>query len=191
MRVKEVLAGLMCIQLILTGCGNGINIAGESREQGNKQTEAERISAQTDMEKPEGPFDENTKIDTVRNDPVFEDYGRLLFPVDDWYMDGDTLGNLRLTWYSNIDPGETVAIVNTLWQRADAGETVFYDLYSQEEKAADPAKKKIPACFSSKANPEPGLRYVMPEADSPMWEPCRTAFPMHWNCQNSVTMPSR
>lgn len=61
---------------------------------------------------------------------------RLLFPVDDWYMDGDTLGNLRLTWYSNIDPGETVEIVNTLWQRADAGETVFYDLYSQEEKAA-------------------------------------------------------
>ena len=91
-------------------------------------------------------------------------------------MDGDTLGNLRLTWYSNIDPGETVAIVNTLWQRADAGETVFYDLYSQEEKAADPAKEDT-GLFSSKANPEPGLRYVMPEAGSLMWEPCRTAFP--------------
>ena len=158
MRVKEVLAGLMCIQLILTGCGNGINIAGESREQGNKQTEAERISAQTDMEKPEGPFDENTKIDTVRNDPVFEDYGRLLFPVDDWYMDGDTLGNLRLTWYSNIDPGETVAIVNTLWQRADAGETVFYDLYSQEEKAADPAKEDTGLFFFKG---EPGARFAV------------------------------
>lgn len=158
MRVKEVLAGLMCIQLILTGCGNGINIAGESREQGNRQTEAERISAQTDMEKPEGPFDENTRIDTVRNDLVFEDYGRLLFPVDDWYMDGDTLGNLRLTWYSNIDPGETVEIVNTLWQRADAGETVFYDLYSQEEKAADPAKEDTGLFFFKG---EPGARFAV------------------------------
>ena len=56
-------------------------------------------------------------------------------------MSGDTLGNLQLTWYNNIDPEETVEIVNTLWQRANAGETVFYDIYTEEEKAEDPAKE--------------------------------------------------
>ena len=31
-------------------------------------------------------------------------------------------------------------IVNTLWQRAEAGETVFYDIYTEAEKAQDPDK---------------------------------------------------
>ena len=74
------------------------------------------------------------------DDPVFAGYGRLLFPVDDWYMSGSTLGDLQLTWYNNIDPEETVEIVNTLWQRAEAGETVFYDIYTEAEKAQDPDK---------------------------------------------------
>lgn len=56
-------------------------------------------------------------------------------------MSGDTLGELQLTWYNNIDPNETVEIVNTLWQRANAGETVFYDIYTEEEKAEDPDKE--------------------------------------------------
>lgn len=32
-------------------------------------------------------------------------------------------------------------IVNTLWQRANTGETVFYDIYTEKEKAEDPAKE--------------------------------------------------
>ena len=50
------------------------------------------------------------------------------------------MGDLRLTWYHNIDPEETVAIVNHLHTQAAAGETVFYDIYTPEEKAADPDK---------------------------------------------------
>ena len=52
-----------------------------------------------------------------------------------------TLGNLRLTWYSHIDPDETVEIVNTLRNRALNGETVFYDIYTESEKTADPDKR--------------------------------------------------
>ena len=60
--------------------------------------------------------------------------------MDTGYYSGDTLGELRLTWYNNIDPEETVAIVNDLHDRAQAGETVFYDIYTETEKAADPDK---------------------------------------------------
>ena len=87
------------------------------------------------------PFTVSTPIQDVIDDPIFGRYGRLLFPVDDWYMSGDTLGELQLTWYNNIDPNETVEIANTLWQRANAGETVFYDIYTEEEKAEDPDKE--------------------------------------------------
>ena len=100
----------------------------------------------------QGHFHIDIAIDTVRNDPVFKEYGRLLFPTNGWYMSGNTLENLGLTWYHNIDPHETVDIVNTLWERADAGETVFYDIYSDEEKKVDPAKEDT-GIFFFKGNP--------------------------------------
>lgn len=72
---------------------------------------------------------------------MFGSYGRLLFPVEDAYYSGDTLEDLGLTYYSHIDPDETVEIVNTLRAWAKAGQTIFYDIYTAEEKAADPAKE--------------------------------------------------
>lgn len=141
MKLKRVLIGLICIQLCLSGCISQNTAVGSDFEHfDTRQEESETAYIQKDEEMMEGPFDKATLIDKVKNDPVFEDYGRLLFPVNDLYMDGDTLEELRLTWYNNIDPEETVEIVNTLWQRANNGETIFYDIYSDEEKAADPAR---------------------------------------------------
>lgn len=82
-----------------------------------------------------------TKITEVIRDPVFGDYGRLIFPVDSGYMRGSTLGDLSLAWYSDIRPEKTVEIVNYMKQRAQAGETIFFDLYTQDEKEADPRKE--------------------------------------------------
>ena len=39
----------------------------------------------------ENKWMENSLIKDVTNDPVFEDYGRLLFPVDNNYFSGKTL----------------------------------------------------------------------------------------------------
>lgn len=83
----------------------------------------------------------DTAISEVMNDLDFGDYGRLIFPVDDWYYSGDTLGELQLTWYHNIDPDETVEIANYMKEHAASGDTIFYDIYTDEEKAADPAKE--------------------------------------------------
>ena len=86
-------------------------------------------------------YDRNTLINDVMNDSVFQDYGRLIFPTNSWYMSGKTLGEMRLTWYSNIDPDMTVEICNYLRNKADRGDTVFYDIYSDEEKRNDPGKR--------------------------------------------------
>jgi flavodoxin len=88
----------------------------------------------------ETEFTTNTSIEDVKNDPVFDGYGELIFPVDSGYTSGDTLGELRLTWYNNIVPEKTVEIANYLRDHAAAGETVFYDIYTEEEKAAAPDK---------------------------------------------------
>jgi len=103
-------------------------------------------------------FTENTTIEDVMNDPAFGAYGRLLFPVDEGYFSGKTLKELRFVWYNNIRPEKTVEIVNTLKARVQAGEKVFYNIYTEREKAADPAKRDT-GLFFFKGNP--GARFAV------------------------------
>lgn len=118
-----VIAGAALAALLLTGCG-----ASQS---------APPIESVNDMNK---PFTKTSSIESVIDDPMFDGFGRLLFPLDDSYYSGDTLKKFHLVYYSHIDPNETVEIVNTLHDRAAAGQTVFYNIYTDDEKAADPAK---------------------------------------------------
>ncbi|MCR5141209.1 MAG: hypothetical protein K6C68_01560 [Ruminococcus sp.] len=97
------------------------------------------------------------------DDPVFGDYGRLIFPVNSGYMSGNTLGSLRLTWYNNTDSNKTVEIVNYLKNHAEAGETVFYDIYTDAEKAADPAKRDTGLFFFKG---DPGAKFAIVNAGS-------------------------
>ena len=85
---------------------------------------------------------EKTLVKDVMNHPVFDSYGRLLFPVHKNISDTLTLENVSsiLTWYNNVRPEKTVEIVNTLLERAANGETIFYDIYTDEEKRSDPDK---------------------------------------------------
>lgn len=92
-------------------------------------------------------FTTKTPVQTVIHDPAFGSFGRLLFPVNSSYWSGTTLGSLKLTWYSHIDPNETVEISNSLRERALFGETIFYDIYTDPEKAADPAKRNTGLFF--------------------------------------------
>ena len=86
-------------------------------------------------------FDTTTPIADVMADPAFGSWGRLIFPMDTGYWSGRTLGDLHLAWYNGIDPARTVEICNYLKSRALAGRTVFLDIYTEVEKAADPAKR--------------------------------------------------
>lgn len=103
------------------------------------------------------PYSEDTPISEVVSDPAFDGFGRLLFPADGWYR-GSTLGDLRLTWYTDIRPEKTVEICNRLHDRAASGERVFYDIYTDEEKAADPDKRDTGLFFF---RGEPGARFAI------------------------------
>ena len=97
-------------------------------------------------------FTASTPITEVMDDPAFGNFGRLLFPVNSSYYSGSTLGDLRLTWYNYVNPDKTVEIVNTLKSRAESGETIFYDIYTDAEKHADPAKADT-GLFFFRGNP--------------------------------------
>ena len=79
---------------------------------------------------------EDTRISDVINNPAFGDYGRLLFPLNDGYYSGETIGDLRLTWYSNIKPARTVEIINYMLAEVKAGRKIFYRIYPDNDPKA-------------------------------------------------------
>ena len=129
MRKTVFIAGFLCLTICLTGCSAGYS-------GGNNAKKGADISYTTE-----------TKIADVLSDPAFGAYGRLIFPVDHNYYSGETLGEFRLRWYNNMDPHKTVEIVNYMKDHAKAGETIFYDIYTEEEKAADPEKENTGLFF--------------------------------------------
>ena len=94
-------------------------------------------------------FSANTKVWDVIEDPAFEGYGRLIFPADNAIGSNLTLREVGsiLTWYQNVNPSRTVDIVNYMKTRAEEGEQIFFDIYTDEEKASDPAKRNTGLFF--------------------------------------------
>ncbi|MBR0152029.1 MAG: alpha/beta hydrolase [Synergistaceae bacterium] len=80
--------------------------------------------------------DVNTKIADVMNNPAFGEWGRLLFPVNEHYYSGSTLGNLRLTWYGRLNPSRTVDIIRYMLEQVHDGRQVFYSIYSDDDPRA-------------------------------------------------------
>lgn len=137
---------------IFSSCGNAAAVST------NPAVTEETVESTQTVWTENGSYTVDSKISEVVSDPVFGNYGRLIFPVDEWYYSGETLGQLQLTWYSSIDSDKTVEIVNYLKDHATAGDTIFYDIYTEAEKAADPAKKDTGLFFFKG---EPGGKFAI------------------------------
>lgn len=103
-------------------------------------------------------FTGGTAIQDVIDYPGFGSYGRLIFPVDHGFYSGDTLETLSLAWYNDIQPDKTVEIVNYMKEHADAGDVIFYDIYTDEEKEDDPEKNDTGLFFF---RGEPGGKFAI------------------------------
>ncbi|MEE3380709.1 MAG: alpha/beta hydrolase [Succiniclasticum sp.] len=152
---------LSSLLLLVSACGSSAAPAGPADKGSGSGTAG-------------GPYTAATPIRTVVADPAFGNYGRLLFPVQKGYYSGDTLGKLDLVWYNNINPRKTVEIVNYLHREAAAGRTVFYDIYTEQEKRADSAKRDTglfffrgrPGAKTAIVNAGGGFAYVGAMQDS-------------------------
>ena len=100
-------------------------------------------------------------------DPVFQGHGRLMFPVDRSWCSGNTLGQLRLMWYGSPGPDKAAEIANYFKTRAEAGNTIFYDIYTDQEKRLDPYKRDT-GLFSSREMQAGLLPCAMPAEGSAM-----------------------
>ena len=122
-----------------TGSGSAGNISSEDSIEDTDPSD----TAENPAPDGENAYTLETKGVDVINDPVFGDYGRLLFPVDrtiDEDLELQDVGDI-LIWYNNVNPDRTVEIANYLRDQAASGEQIFYDIYTDEEKAEDPDKE--------------------------------------------------
>ena len=147
--IKQILL-VSLLALAMTACGT---------DRGSMPPAAEdKTESVEEMEQSTEAYTRGTKISDVIHDAAFGDYGRLIFPVNDRYYSGSTLGDLSLTYYSHIDPEKTVEITNYLKEHALAGDPVFFDIYSDEEKETDPAKANTGLFFF---RGEPGAKFAV------------------------------
>ena len=149
MMKRMIVMGMVTIltAVMLGACGN----AGQPGEHSGSETSRDVKTIQTERDT-EKPYTADTKIEEVVSNPAFGEYGRLIFPVEESYYSGNTLGELQLTWYNNIEPDKTVEIANYMKEQAEAGKTIFYDIYTDEEKKASPDKEDT-GLFFFKGNP--------------------------------------
>lgn len=144
---------LMFITLLI-GCSR--NTADEQISSTRAETGSETVEEGQDAEEDnkEMSYTAATKVRDVIDDPAFEGYGRLIFPADKTIDKSMTLSEVGsiLTWYNYVNPDWTVEIVNYMKTKAEAGEQIFYDIYTDEEKAADPAKENT-GLFFFRGNP--------------------------------------
>ena len=99
-------------------------------------------------------FTVDTKIHAVIDHPAFSGFGRLLFPtafdiparlpIEELYY--------LLPAYHTINPENACEVLNYLKNQAEDGNQIFYDIYTDEEKAADPAKADT-GLFFFRGNP--------------------------------------
>ncbi len=136
-------------------CACGSVSSGQSRE-ADGQTETSMESAGTEaFGEPDGedtgftPADRNTKVQDVIQSPVFGEYGRLIFPVDQTIPDDLDFGTCgkHSPLVQRCNPDKTVEIVNYLGEQAASGSQIFFDIYTEEEKAQDPKKENTGLFF--------------------------------------------
>jgi predicted esterase len=131
----------------------------EKRQTATKESVTEAIAdPEISTDTPEGyirtGYKADTKVWDVIDDPAFAGYGRLIFPADRSIEKSMTLSEVGsiLPYYTYVNTDRTVEIVNYLKTKAEAGEQIFYAIYTDEEKAADPAKENT-GLFFFRGNP--------------------------------------
>ena len=89
-------------------------------------------------------------LDDLVKHPAFSGFGRLLLPWDDRPFDGAmpiTDIDSLLPYHSHVAPAVVVSALNRMIDDASKGRTIFYDVYSDAQKAADPSRRNTGLFF--------------------------------------------
>lgn len=86
---------------------------------------------------------EDDSVAAIVNHPAFSGFGRFILPGEDDQDDtGMRLNEIDplLPLHNHIAPDTTVRVINHMIDEINDGKTIFYDLYTLEQKQQDPRK---------------------------------------------------
>ena len=106
----------------------------------------------------------NSFVRDIVNHSAFEGVGELLLPLDNnssYY--NVSLSNVAtlMPYHGNIQPEIVVDAVNYLIDEVNLGRTVFYNIYSEQQKVQDPAKRNT-GLFFYRGKPNAPFAVVCP-----------------------------
>lgn len=106
---------------------------------------------------------EHRVVDIVKH-PAFKGFGELLLPWADnrGYYDTrlERVGSL-MPYHGQVNPDVVVGALNKLIDEADAGKTIFHDLYTEQQKQEDP-DKRLTGLFFYRGKPGAPFAIVCP-----------------------------
>lgn len=94
-------------------------------------------------DKAHGRLTADSTIGDLLSHPAFSGFARRILPWDERDYDHqarlDTIGAL-LPYHRHVDTASTVAALNQLIEDAEQGRQIFFEIYSEAERRAEPAK---------------------------------------------------
>lgn len=136
--ILKILAAGLCLSL-LAACTPGVSSTAGSSASATQPSTGNTTKEDTPLA--DGGFNENTRVADVVASPAFAGFGQYLFPLKNRpsYDSEMTLAEVEalMPYHSAVQPATTVDVLNDMRQRADNGDTLFYDIYTEVEKQAD------------------------------------------------------
>jgi len=155
-----VVVGL-CVVACLAGCGPG---ASETSRSSAVVTDGAGTRSSAPTNGGHERVDADTALVEVTNNPAFEGFGRFLLPTGRGFPEAGMrvrdAGEL-MPYHTHVDVGTSVDVVNALIGSVRAGDIVFHDIYTEQEKASDPSKGDTGLFFFAG---EPGAPFAIVSA---------------------------
>ena len=91
-------------------------------------------------------INEKTTVSEIVHDERFEGYGQFIFPIERGYDESLTINHIDslLPYHSHINTQTTIDVLNYM---TDHHDSIFHDIYTDEEKSADPSKENTGLFF--------------------------------------------
>lgn len=92
----------------------------------------------------------DTKVLEVMNSPLFTGFGQFIFPTT--YVQPDeamTISHINslLPYHSHINADMTIEVIEYMQNKVSDAQTIFYDIYTDQEKQEDPSKENTGLFF--------------------------------------------
>ena len=150
---KQIIIGIIIFIIILLGVvimffinnrNSKSNLQNSNEELNNLQTANQETNNADDGVANYQHVTADTTVGEIVNNPAFNGFGEYIFPLNSYTSyDNMKISNINslLPYHSHINTDTTIEVINYMLDEVSSGETIFYDIYSDEEKREDPSKE--------------------------------------------------